>query len=522
MAAGLRVTVRLAPASTEVLAGTCFVDPVSHFLEEYTMLSSSWNSFKAGAALALSIALAGTFAPSATADTIDAALRDEAPRIMKYIHSHGYHTVGVLKFAVKKGTRAESLDSGTLNAKMAARLEHALILLNDPSAPIDVLHDVGRAATAQSRGATFRNAQGRRGLFEHDYSVAWGSEKKKPDMFLTGEVLVNKDMKTLSIVVQAFSSRKPEAIEEVVRIKNVPTDRDVLASIGQSFVLSRRLGHKSARELDEAAANDASKRDNTSANPLKDSDDPVQLEIFYDGAPVALEADTSSPGEVRVRTQKAADPKEGQKVKFVVTNKSSDTVGVVLAVNGKSTLFLEDLTSQSPGECTKWVLAPGEAYTIEGFYMSEDGKQVRAFKVLSDDESAKADLSPDQKGVFTLFAFRPIAGGTATALNVSSEGGDLSRSPAGHPGKRSLPELQAALQATNHTHASNGRLVAEHVTHHPGTTRSVRQKGGRGLVVEDSQSSTGSNLNRVDKPFDPKPSMSLCIRYYAGAGLASQ
>jgi hypothetical protein len=50
----------------------------------------------------------------------------------------------------------------------------------------------------------------------------------------------------------------------------------------------------------------------------------------------------------------------------------------------------------------------------------------------------------------------------------------------------------------------------------------VRQKGGRGLVVEDSQSSTGSNLNRVDKPFDPKPSMSLSIRYYAGAGLASQ
>ncbi|MGO8899151.1 MAG: hypothetical protein ACLQU5_12520, partial [Isosphaeraceae bacterium] len=126
------------------------------------------------------------------------------------------------------------------------------------------------------------------------------------------------------------------------------------------------------------------------------------------------------------------------------------------------------------------------------------------------------------KGVFTLFAFRPIAGGTSIALNVSSEGGDLSRSPAGHPGKRSLPELQAAIRATNHTHASNGLLVAEHVTHHPGATRSVRQKGGRGLVVEDSQSSTGSNLNRLEKQFDPKPAMSLSIRYYAGPALASQ
>ena len=46
------------------------------------------------------------------------------------------------------------------------------------------------------------------------------------------------------------------------------------------------------------------------------------------------------------------------------------------------------------------ILAPNESYTIDGFYMSADGKDVRPFKVLSDDESAKVDISPEQKGVF--------------------------------------------------------------------------------------------------------------------------
>ena len=43
--------------------------------------------------------------------------------------------------------------------------------------------------------------------------------------------------------------------------------------------------------------------------------------------------------------------------------------------------------------------------------MSEDGKDVRLFKVLSDDESAKVELSPDHKGFFSMFVFREGAAG---------------------------------------------------------------------------------------------------------------
>jgi hypothetical protein len=454
---------------------------------------------------------------AARADAIDAALREQAPRIMSYLRSHGYNTVGVLKFTVKKGAGAESLSTGPLNAMMAARVEHALTLLNDRSRPIDIIHDASRSAASQSRGATFRNARGRRGLFEHTYPLAWGSHTKRPDVFLTGEVLVDKDMKHATVVVQAFDARKPEAIDEVLRIKEIPTDRNVLASIGQSFVVPRGLRQRGARDLDDAAAENAAHDDNTGSTPLQNADDPVKLAILYDDKPVTVVQDTGSPGEARIDHRTAqGDPKEGQKVKFVITNASQETVGVVLAVNGKSTLFLEDLTSKAPGECTKWILAPGEAYTIEGFYMSEDGKEVRAFKVLSDEDSAKADLNPDQKGVFAMYVFHPVAAATANALNISTEGGELSRSPKPHAGTRSLTELQADLHATNHTRAVNGRLVAERPSQPTPPARHVRQKGGRGLVVDDTQSSAGGTLNRKDTTFDPQPVVSLFIRYYNG------
>jgi hypothetical protein len=293
-------------------------------------------------------------------------------------------------------------------------------------------------------------------------------------------------------------------------------DRNVLASIGQSFVVPRRLSHRSSRDLDEAGSGSASDLDNSNADPLEDSDDPVKLEIFYDEKPVSLTADPGSSGEMRVRRSKTdGDPKEGQKVKFKITNVTKDTVGVVLAIDGKSTLFpdKEDLTTKQPGECTKWILAPSETYTIDGFYMSEDGKDVRAFKVLSDDESAKVQLAPEWKGVFSMYVFQQQQGNSET-MNVTTEGGQLSRSPRLQPGKRSLADVQASLRAATHTRVVNGRLVAERVSRPTHAVRHATRKGDRGLIVQDTQSKTGSSLNRVGTTFDPQPTMSVTIRYY--------
>jgi hypothetical protein len=457
----------------------------------------------------------GITSPSGVrADSIDTKLLEESPRIMKYLKDRHYQTVGVLKFAVKKGDQPASLNAGTLNTMMAARLEHALILLNDPAKPIDILHDTSQAAASQNHAATFRNAKGRRNLFEHAYLVAWGDHEKKPDAFLTGEVFVEKNMKQATIVVQAFDARNPDHVEEVIRLRDVPMDRNVLVSIGQSYVLQRGLRHRKERDLEDAACDDAALRDVTCANPLHDSDDPVKLQILYDDQPVSLETDASSRGELRVKCSKAVDPKQGQKVKFVISNPTQDKVGVVLAVNGKSTLFMEDLASKPLCECTKWILGPGESYTIDGFYMTEDGKEVRPFKVLSDDESLKMDLAQGQRGVFSLFAFRSVSG-SGSGMSISDQGGELSRTLKGKPHARSLAEAQSNTRAATHTSVSKGRLVADRSERHAASSRGARRKGARGLVVADLQSTTGGTLNRVDTKLDPEPAMSLFIRYYS-------
>ena len=124
----------------------------------------------------MSSVLAGTGA--ARAESIETGLREEAPRVMKYLNDHHYGTVGVLKFEVKKGERPASLHAGTLNAAMAARLEHALILLDDPARPIDIIHDASAAANGRTHAATFRSAAGRRALFEHEYPDRLGGPEQ--------------------------------------------------------------------------------------------------------------------------------------------------------------------------------------------------------------------------------------------------------------------------------------------------------------------------------------------------------
>src|SRR5262249_6621449 len=260
-------------------------------------------------------------------------LMAEAPKIMKYLADHHYQTVGVVKFTVKKGDGSASLNSGTLNTKMALRLEHALVLLNDPKQPINVLENVTANASRSSRSATIRNATGRRGLMEHTYPLAWGNDKKQPDALLTGEVRFAKDMKKANVVVQAFDKKNPDKLQEVVVIHDIPTDRDMLASIGQTFVVSARKVKRGGDDPDVDAVADTANRDKTTggqpANPLQDADEPVKLEIYYDGQLIPLDADPASPGELKVRKTKATEPKEGQKVKFLIKNTGQDTVGVV-------------------------------------------------------------------------------------------------------------------------------------------------------------------------------------------------
>jgi hypothetical protein len=57
-------------------------------------------------------------------------------------------------------------------------------------------------------------------------------------------------------------------------------------------------------------------------------------------------------------------------------------------------------------------------------------------------------------------------------------------------------------------------FVAEHVAPHSKPTRHVTQKGSRGLIVQDTEATSGSCLNRVNSKLDSQPAVSLFIRYW--------
>src|ERR1700674_1608621 len=151
-----------------------------------------------GRVAALALMLAGIVGPAPVrADTLEAALLKQAPRVTAYLKDHGYRNVGVLKFRVKKGDAPASDHVGPLNLNLAGRLEIALVLANDNEVPLGIIRDAdGVAATLP--GANHLTRPGRQALFRGRYPLAWGEQQVAPDAFLTGVAVVTPDLKQLT------------------------------------------------------------------------------------------------------------------------------------------------------------------------------------------------------------------------------------------------------------------------------------------------------------------------------------
>jgi hypothetical protein len=113
-----------------------------------------------------------------------------------------------------------------------------------------------------------------------------------------------------------------------------------------------------------------------------------------------------------------------------------------------------------------------------------------------------------------MFVFRE---GNHTALNISAPSDtELARGLKQQRGL-SLHELQAGLHKATHTKLDKGKLVQDRsIAKTAAPKRNVGQKNNRGLIVEDAESSAGSELKRIASKFDPQPAMSLFIKYYTG------
>lgn len=352
---------------------------------------------KYASASLIALALLAAAAP-ARADNIDEELIQRARTVMKDLQDRQYKNVGVLKFRVKKGPHEPSFNVGLLNANMASRLETALVLVNNDKNPLGITRDASQFAAAQDPKLSYLNPKDWGKFFDQAFPLAWGKDKVKVDAFLTGQVKINPTTHKTTVIIESFD-RKAEELREVVNF-TVPTDRSILADTGESFSLVMRdLAKKRGEELEEEAVRDSEDRDK--GKKVADNRDAIEnlldVEIYYDDKRSEVTEDKTVKGEKRV-----AEPREGQKVHFVLRNRTNERIGVVLRINGVNTLHKEG-TDKQIDQYTKWILDPKKTYTLRGFYL-EDGKTVETFKVLS--PSTLGDLDPQKLGLIEVDVFR--------------------------------------------------------------------------------------------------------------------
>jgi hypothetical protein len=281
---------------------------------------------------------------------------------------------------------------------MATRLENALLMEIDPKQPIGIIRGASAVAAARAPDRRWSNtAPMRATLFENSYPLAWGEEKVKPDAFLHGLVRLSEDMRRTSVLVTCFDSRSntPQQVCEI----EVQTDRAVLAEAGQSYVIPRGLLKARAGEvgkdgkdqhgnsLDDLLNTDAveSARGRDHGRESVVANEYLDFEVRYDNMSVPLISDpTEEGGRLRV-----AAPRAGRSVMFALKNKIADDIGVVVYVNGKSTL---EYMTDPADRCRRWILpAGGETFGIRGYV--DDNDMLAPFKIVGPSDAVKNELA---------------------------------------------------------------------------------------------------------------------------------
>jgi len=414
--------------------------------------------------------------PSVRADEIDPLLFKDAADLMKVLRSRGYKNIGVLKFEVQKGGDKGliSMSNGSLNSMMATRLENALILANQDDNPLGITRNASEAAARVDKTAGYHSKDTREKLFEHAYPLAWGSNKVKVDVFLTGRVTVAPDYKSSTVTLRMFDKANPTKITDVARFQ-APVDRSLIADMGQPFAVSKATIKKRALLISPATGNEpgapvstaedmvledvqksaksADEDRNRPARPIIDPavgpgpgvgqlapvvpvnnvqqriqvqaqrpslaaakaelDSVLKFDVYYNDQLVAWTADNRLP-----------TPNPGDKIEFRV--RATERVGMVLRVNGVNTADY-DRTEKQIQDYSMWVLQPNMDYTIRGFYPAND--KVVLFTAAKRDEVDLAELGNERRiGKIDLDILREMpqqANNGGGELSIAKRGMDL-------------------------------------------------------------------------------------------------
>jgi hypothetical protein len=300
---------------------------------------------------------------------------------LKSCRERGYKNIGVLKFRVKVGKEEPSLTVEPLCSNLAERLENLLIVLNNPKEPLGILHAPGEVASAKDTRSTYRTAEGRKQLLSHTYPLAWGKDKVKADAFLTGLVEIQADLRKALVTLEVFDRDKgPEKLLTF----SVEVDRAILADLGLHFALDLPdLKRATPSKLDQRAiARAVAKLRELDTRSRLPRGGLVQLTFVVGDKVQEIRPSERRGGEGLVRA-----PEAGQQLVVKVKNVSKQRLGLVLKVAGRSTV---DEEIEVGFHCKKWLLDPGNEYTLKGYYMT-DSRSERQFK--APDWSARSELA---------------------------------------------------------------------------------------------------------------------------------
>ncbi|MGH9677482.1 MAG: hypothetical protein ACRD36_10305, partial [Candidatus Acidiferrum sp.] len=289
------------------------------------------------------------------------------------------------------------------------------------------------SAVAAKRGLGYAKAEDRRELFNMEYPLVIGKEPVKPDLFLTGTVILDAKNHKTSVQLISFDAKTWKPREVRGAGFSVDTERSLLADAGRQFVLERALVKratpvpdkdeppeevvkKDEKAKDDKAVDDAVARadaEPSTSSPPSNGIKPaslapstVKLEVLYNNQVVPLESDKQNPGGSGFSIP---DPKLGDRVAFRITNTNEERVAVALLVNGVNTINeqLED-----PALCTKWIIDGKQSLIVDGYYVGRTGEQnVKPFTVLPDKDSEEyftrgsSDLADERLGTISMNVF---------------------------------------------------------------------------------------------------------------------
>jgi len=345
--------------------------------------------------------------PMVRADAIDEQLGVGMKELLADLEMHKLVNVGVLRFRAGLQGQTPSFRTGGINLSIATRVEGLLWKFNNKDRKIRLLRDPGGEAAFRGEQASYVTPEGIEKLFRYRYPLHIDTKEPLPaDAFITGVAQLSKDRKTTRVQFQILAREDRKLRDLPNLVIDVPTDVDILNEFAEPFALIsaglRKTNHVQHNSL---AVEYAGSHNRPDMPPVgKEGDSLVQLIIRYSGVEKKPVKHPTRTGALQVE-----EPTEKDEVALTLRNISDKQVGVVLAVNGRNTIYQENVFEASGGvaQCTKWILSPGQEVTVKGFSESDD-KTFQPFRVLAQAEAATAreDLSTwPNLGVIDLYVF---------------------------------------------------------------------------------------------------------------------